>query len=83
VGAGIRQDRGIIDGSCLISCLRADSRGANESLKRSALHLQGLLRSPAGSCLRLAPPFGEEQFNLQFGNRNNQFKREQCPAIRR
>lgn len=34
---------------------RADSRSANNPLKWSALHLQGLLRSPSGSCLRLAP----------------------------
>ena len=29
--------------------------GANNPLKRSALHLHGLLPSPAGSCCRLAP----------------------------
>jgi len=41
----------------MIVGVRADSSGANQSLKRSSLHLHGLLRSPAGSCIRLASPF--------------------------
>ena len=47
---------GSIRPAMIIIGSRADPRGANNPLKRSSLHLQGLLRSPAGSCLRLASP---------------------------
>ena len=36
-------------------------RGVNNALKRSSLHLHGLLRSPAGSCLHSASPLGSKK----------------------
>jgi hypothetical protein len=42
---------------------RADSRGAKNPLRRSSLHLQGLLRSPVGFRLRLASPLWINLFN--------------------
>jgi hypothetical protein len=42
---------------------RADSRGVKNPLKWSSLHLQGLLRSPAGSRIGLASPLWINHFN--------------------
>jgi hypothetical protein len=54
------------------SCLRADSHGANKSLKMVGILPVQEAALPAGSCRLLAPPL-EEEINGQIRQQNSHF----------